>query len=227
MGADGFRFHGVRDERKLAGDCAGAHYSKWKPNIMTNYRHDGPRRPLHLFWLLSVALALTAANAPDPASAQSQASTGVIRGMVTDAAGDPIAGATVEMTHEQTGLVTTVTTTGSGTFVRPLLPLGAYDVVARADDQLGAASATGLVLRVGEELSLTLQFGVVELDELTVEAHREHLVHTEDVTSATRLSEEVVDGLPNNGRNYLDFALLTPGVAISQGPDGDEINISG
>ena len=36
-----------------------------------------------------------------------------------------------------------------------------------------------------------------------------------------------MDGLPNNGRNYLDFALLTPGVAISQGPDGDELNISG
>ena len=52
-------------------------------------------------------------------------------------------------------------------------------------------------------------------------------MHPEDVTSSTRLSGEVVDGLPNNGRNYLDFALLTPGVAISQGPDGDELNISG
>ena len=176
---------------------------------------------------LLLALLPALAAAPHPATAQSQASTGVIRGVVVDPANATVAGATVEMTHRETGLVTTVRTTPSGTFVRPLLPLGTYDIVARADDQLAAATATGLVLRVGEELSLTLQIQVVQLEGITIEAEREHLVHPEDVTSSTRLSGEVVDGLPNNGRNYLDFALLTPGVAISQGPDGDELNISG
>ena len=158
---------------------------------------------------------------------QSQASTGVIRGQVVDPAGMPVADAAVRMTHRETGLVTNVRTTSSGTFVRPLLPLGTYDVVARADNQLGAASAPGLVLRVGEEVNLTLRFSPAELEGITVEGRRERLVQPEDVTSSTRLSEEVVDGLPNNGRNYLDFALLTPGVAISQGPDGDELNING
>ncbi len=174
-----------------------------------------------------LALTLALAALPGTANAQSQASTGVIRGAVLDAAGAPVQGAVVELTHRETGLLTTVESTPSGTFVRPLLPLGTYDVTARADAQLGAAAASGLVLRVGEELTLTLRFGAVELEGITVEGHREHLVHPEDVTSSTRLSEEVVDGLPNNGRNYLDFALLTPGVAISQGPDGDELNISG
>ena len=158
---------------------------------------------------------------------QSQASTGVIRGQVVDPAGMPVADAVVRMTHRETGLVTNVRTTSSGTFVRPLLPLGTYDVVARADNQLGAASAPGLVLRVGEEVNLALRFSPAELEGITVEGRRERLVQPEDVTSSTRLSEEVVDGLPNNGRNYLDFALLTPGVAISQGPDGDELNING
>ena len=175
-----------------------------------------------------LALGLLALVAPDrPAAAQSQASTGVIRGVVRDALGAPLAEAEVEITHRETGLRTTVRTTPSGTFVRPLLPVGTYDVVARAAGQLGAATTPGLVLRVGEELALTLLFRAVELEGITVEGDREHLVHPEDVTSATRLSEEVVDGLPNNGRNYLDFALLTPGVSISQGPDGDELNING
>ncbi|MDE2877235.1 MAG: carboxypeptidase-like regulatory domain-containing protein, partial [Gemmatimonadota bacterium] len=175
--------------------------------------------------LLAAAASLLAP--PPPAAAQAQATTGVIRGVVRDPAGAPIAGAAVEFSHRETALLTTVRTTPAGTFVRPLLPIGTYDVTARADDQLGTATARGLVLRVGEELALTLQFGAVELEGITVEGAREHLVHPEDVTSSTRLSEEVVDGLPNNGRNYLDFALLTPGVAISQGPDGDELNISG
>ena len=174
-----------------------------------------------------LALAATVAASPHPASAQSQATTGVIRGVVRDAAGAPVAGAVVEITHRETGLITEVRATPAGLFVRPLLPLGTYDVLARADDQLAAATATGLVLRVGEELALTLRIEAIELAGITVQARREHLVQTEDVTSSTRLSGEVVDALPNNGRNYLDFALLTPGVAISQGPDGDELNISG
>ena len=37
----------------------------------------------------------------------------------------------------------------------------------------------------------------------------------------------MVDGLPSNGRNYLNLTLLTPGASISQGPDGDELNIGG
>ena len=79
-------------------------------------------------------------------------------------------------------------TTSSGTFVRPLLPLGTYDVVAQADNQLGAASAPGLVLRVGEEVNLTLRFSPAELEGITVEGRRERLVQPDDVTSSTRLS---------------------------------------
>jgi len=33
--------------------------------------------------------------------------------------------------------------------------------------------------------------------------------------------------LPNNGRNFLNLTLLTPGVAVVQGPDGDELSIAG
>ena len=195
-------------------------------------RHDPtvPRRcrSLCAFTALAVILpALVLTTSGRALSAQSQATTGVIRGVVLDPVDAPIAGATVEIRHRETGLVTSVRTTASGTFVRPLLPLGTYDVAARADGQPGAATAVGLVLRVGEELELAFRLGAVELEGITVRGDRAHLVRPEDVTSSTRISEEAVDGLPNNGRNFLDLALLTPGVAISQGPDGDELNISG
>ena len=39
--------------------------------------------------------------------------------------------------------------------------------------------------------------------------------------------EDVVDGLPSNGRNFVNLTLLTPGASVSQGPDGDELNIAG
>ena len=174
-----------------------------------------------------VLAALAVFAVPALAAAQAQATTGVIRGVVRDPTGTPIPGAVVEFVHRETGLRTTVRTTPSGIFVRPLLPLGTYDVSSRADNQPGTATARGLVLRVGEELALTLRFGVVELEGIIVEGDRERLIHPDDVTSSTRLAGDVVDGLPTNGRNYLELALLTPGVAVSQGPDGDELNIGG
>ncbi len=173
-----------------------------------------------------LAVLVMGAGAVDLA-AQAEATTGIIRGVVRDPTGDPVGGAAVLIQHRETGLQTTVVTNASGRFVRTLLPLGTYDVTARAIGQFGDERIEGLVLRVGEALELTLEFKPVALAEITVTGGRAPLVDTEDVTKAQRLSAEVVDNLPNNGRNYLDYTQLTPGVSVSQGPDGDELNISG
>ena len=138
-----------------------------------------------------------------------------------------MAGAVVVIEHRDTGLRTTVETTAAGTFARTLLPLGTYDVTATAPGGFGTDRREGLVLRVGETLMLSLGLAPVELEGITVTREPGTLLATEDVTSSQRFSEEVVGGLPSNGRNFLDFTLLTPGVSISQGPDGDELNVSG
>src|SRR3954453_20715878 len=41
------------------------------------------------------------------------------------------------------------------------------------------------------------------------------------------LDEAAISQTPVLGRKFEDFHTLTPGVSISQGPDGDEINING
>ena len=158
--------------------------------------------------------------------AQAQATTGIIRGTVTDPTGAPVANAAILMEQRETGFRAEVTSTASGTFVRTLLPLGTYDVTAQVIGEYANETVEGITLRVGETVNLDIQFRPVELEGLVVEAERP-LVDPEDVTQSQRLSAEVVDALPNNGRNYLDYTLLTPGVQISQGPDGDELNISG
>src|SRR5438132_14084590 len=65
-------------------------------------------------------------------AAQSQATTGIIRGVVTDPSGTPVAGATVTLRETQTGFQRQITTNEHGVFVGPLLPLATYDVTARA-----------------------------------------------------------------------------------------------
>jgi len=159
--------------------------------------------------------------------AQAQATTGVIRGTVTGPDGAPVNGAAIVMEQRETGFRAEVTSTSAGTFVRTLLPLGTYDVTAQVIGEFANETVEGITLRVGETVSLNIQFKPIELEGLVVEAEREPLVDTEDASKSQRLSEEVVDGLPNNGRNYLDYTLLTPGVQIGQGPDGEVLNISG
>jgi hypothetical protein len=165
--------------------------------------------------------------APSSLRGQSQATTGVIRGVVTDSAGGPITAATVTLRNLETNFTRTLASSDRGIFVGTLLPLGSYEVTARA---LGYSVSTqhGISLRVGQtvEVPITLARLAVGLSEVRVSAQKP-LLDVSRVEAATPLSDEVVAALPNNGRNYLNLTLLTPNVAIVQGPDGDELSIGG
>ncbi len=183
-----------------------------------------PRLPL----MAAAAVALLLQTvAPYHAAAQAGATTGVIRGVVRDPLGQPMPGAVIVVLHRETDLQTIVETTPAGTFVRTLLPPGTYDLTVTADGGYGVERVEGAALRVGETLDLGVDLRVVAAETVTVAADTALLVSTADVTSSQRVAEEVVDRLPSNGRNYLDLALLTPGASISQGPDGDVLNIAG
>src|SRR5438552_8382692 len=156
--------------------------------------------------------------------AQAQAPTGVIRGVVSDPSGNVVAGARVIVTDVETRFQRIVVTNEKGVFVAPLLPLGTYEVTARGVG-LGEKRQTGIVLRVGETVDLALKLEPVELGAVTVTATP--VVDVTRVETSTRLPNRAVTGLPNNGRNYLNLTLLTPNVAIVQGPDGDELTVAG
>jgi hypothetical protein len=162
---------------------------------------------------------------PSSLAAQGQATTGIIRGVVSDPAGAPVANAQVVLHETQTNFTRTLTTDAAGNFAGTLLPLGTYDVTARA---VGFAEAkqTGIALGVGEIVALKLQLAAVTLAPVTVEATRP-VVEVTKAEASTPLAAAVVGGLPNNGRNYINLTLLTPNVAIVQGPDGDELTVAG
>jgi TonB dependent receptor/Carboxypeptidase regulatory-like domain len=131
----------------------------------------------------------------------------------------------VQLRETQTGFQRSLTTNERGVFVGSLLPLGTYDVAGRG---VGFAEArkTGITLHVGETVDLQVKLGAVQLQAVTVTA-AQPVVDATRIENATRLPDAVMTGLPNNGRNYLNFTLLTPNVAIVQGPDGDELAIAG
>src|SRR6059058_2556378 len=183
----------------------------------------GTRFLARLFFVVGAALVLFAS--PAALGAQGQATTGIIRGVVTDPNGAPVANVTVILHESQTNFTRTLTTDAAGNFTGTLLPLGTYDVTARS---VGFAEVkrTGIVLSVGETVALRLPLAAVTLAAVTVEA-TQPVVNVTQSAAATPLSAEAVTGLPNNGRNFINLTLLTPNVAIVQGPDGDELTVAG
>jgi hypothetical protein len=174
---------------------------------------------------LLIGAALVLFSSPAPLGAQGQATTGIIRGVVTDPNGSPVANATVILHEAQTNFTRTLTTDAAGNFTGTLLPLGTYDVTARS---VGYAEVkrTGIALGVGETVALRLPLAAVTLAAVTVEA-TQPVVNVTQSAAATPLDAAAVTGLPNNGRNFINLTLLTPNVAIVQGPDGDELTVAG
>ena len=148
----------------------------------------------------------------------------MIRGLVRDQFGTPVAGAEVTLRETRTNYERSLASSDLGRFTASLLPLGAYGVTVRASGW-SEVRRTGVRVRVGETVELTITL-LPLMEAVVVEAAAPAV----DVTRsgpATRLPEEAVGELPNNGRNFLDLTLLTPGAAIVQGPDGDELSIAG
>jgi hypothetical protein len=158
--------------------------------------------------------------------AQSQATTGVIEGTVTDQDGGGIPGAKVTLRNTATNYEQAVITSNEGRFRALLLPLGPYRITVERE---GFANLTteGTELAVGQTINLTLPLKVSGVEqEITVTAEAP-VVETTSSEGATRIDVKSIENLPNNGRNFLDYTKLTPGVTVVQGPDGDELSING
>ncbi|MFL6235737.1 MAG: carboxypeptidase regulatory-like domain-containing protein [Thermoanaerobaculia bacterium] len=157
--------------------------------------------------------------------AQSQATTGVIEGVVTDEGGGVLPGVTVTLRNTATNFEKRVVTGPDGSFRGLLLPLGPYRVTA---ELAGFAKAIreGIDLGVGQTINLKIPLQVAAAGEVTVTAEAP-VIETTRAEGAVRIDTRSVENLPNNGRNFLDYTKLTPGVTTVQGPDGDELSING
>ncbi len=87
---------------------------------------------------------------------------------------------------------------------------------AAATAGFGTERIEGATLRVGEMLDLAVGLRVVTAETVTVVSELPPTLDTADVTSSQRVLEDVVDGLPSDGRNFMSLTLLTPGASISR-----------
>jgi hypothetical protein len=167
---------------------------------------------LTLLWLALIGL---------PAAASAQISQAELRGVVHDESGASLPGATIVATHIETGASRTTTTTETGSFIMPSLPVGEYKVRIEMSG-FQAAVHEGVRLAVGQSASLNFTLKVATLEEVVTVASEAPLVETKRSELAGRVEPKQVENLPLNGRNWLDLVGLVPG---ARGTPGTASNI--
>ncbi len=173
--------------------------------------------PRHFFFkFFSVSLCLCGELFLGVALAQ-DASTGALRGTVTDSTHAPVPNATVAIVNPATGLTYSSTTNAEGRYFLDLLPPGDYS--ARAESQGMSPELTpNLHIDVGGLLQLDFALSVAGAKETVTVSAGPQLVETQPSAISALLDERAISDLPLNGRRYTDLALLAPGV--TQDPRG-------
>lgn len=154
--------------------------------------------------------------------AQSQATTGNIEGRVLDPNGAGVPNVNVTATNKDTGFGKTVMADEQGVFVIVLLPPGKYKVEARAASGFQPAVYDNVTVTVGGKTTLEVTLGIGGATTVVdVQAGEGTVVETTRTSISSTVDERRVINLPTNGRNFLDFATLTPGIVRDPTRSGD------
>jgi carboxypeptidase family protein/TonB-dependent receptor-like protein len=151
------------------------------------------------------------------AFAQGRATTADLTGVVVDQSKAVLPGATVTATNVETNLTRSALTDGAGRFTIPALPPGIYTVRAELS---GFAPATEerMTLALGQTAELTLLMKIAGAEEVVTVTGVTAVVDTEKTAVSTVISQKQIETLPINGRNFISFSIITPGVNVDRTP---------
>lgn len=161
------------------------------------------------------------------AAAGAQTNTGEIGGVVRDASGGVLSGATVTARHADTGFTVTRVTDPEGRFYLPGLPIGTWDITAEIAGFV-RQTQRGLVLEVGRTWDLELVLRVGGFSEEVTVALDVPLLQTMTAEISDVIENRAVIALPLNGRNFLMLAQLSDAVVLPPGGTrGDALQQAG
>jgi Carboxypeptidase regulatory-like domain/TonB-dependent Receptor Plug Domain/TonB dependent receptor-like, beta-barrel len=179
---------------------------------------------------IAAAMLIVVASAVPNSAAQITAAT--VSGVVNDEAGGVLPRVEVTLKNVETGFTRSVVTSADGAYSIPGLPPGTYDASASLPG-FTPALRSGIRLAIGQQegLNLTLRVGA---SEVVMVAGTAALVDTKSSTLSALVDQKTIEDLPLNGRNFIELALLQPGVVVfnmrstgSLTSRGQQINING
>ena len=153
-----------------------------------------------------------------------QPATATLSGHVTDPNGAVISGAQITATLKATGTRRETTTNDEGLFVLTNLVAGDYELMMQATNF--AVKVVSVTLQVGQNTTLEteLHIATMTIDQDTIVTDRLSAINTESAVVDGVITRREIEGLPLNGRNFLELALLVPGNTLAPNFDPTKTN---
>jgi len=167
------------------------------------------KRTTHAFLVL-LLIAVTAT------SALAQATTATIRGTVTNDAGAALANAEISAVSTSSGFVRSVTAGADGAFTLGGLTPGEFNVVVSAPGFDPLSQTLRVLVGQNIDVNFVLSKAAVVAEEITVVGTQ--AVETKTSEAATNVTTQQIENLPQDDRNFLNFAALAPGIRLSKDP---------
>ncbi|HEY3989509.1 MAG TPA: carboxypeptidase-like regulatory domain-containing protein [Acidobacteriaceae bacterium] len=186
-------------------------------------------KPVFAGILAAVVLAATPSYA--------QVVGGSISGVITDASGAVVSGATVIIRNQETGNERRLVTSSDGFYSAPSIPVGRYSVSA-AKDSFATQQRNDIVITVGESVRINAALSASGVSQSVEVTDKPAAVDLSTQQTSGLVDERQVKNLPLNGRSYDQLLTLNPatvnytaqrsgGVGTSNSSVGNMFSVSG
>ncbi len=158
-------------------------------------------------------------------SGVAQTTTGTIVGTIADPSGAIVSGATVTATNIATNIKTTATTNEAGDYSIRFLQIGNYTVTVTAPGfQTSNYGPFSLEIDQTAKVNINLAVGAASTT-VRVSESLQPILNTESATLGETFTENTINSVPLNGRDFSQLTVYTPG-AVSTGFNGFGENMS-
>src|ERR1700761_1194133 len=165
--------------------------------------------------LASAAAAILLVSLSYPATAQTSGNGNIV-GTVTDTSGATVAGVSVVVTNNDTGISRSLTTNSDGSYTANFLLPGHYEVILGGGG-FGKVDRKDLTLTVGQILTIDAALPAASVSTQVEVTSESPLVDTDKTEVAQTIGEHLISNLPVATRNWSAFVLNTPNVAQDGG----------
>jgi hypothetical protein len=148
------------------------------------------------------------------AHAQGVGASGSLSGTVTDPTGAVIPKGTVTAEDVSRGIRLSATVDANGQYRFTNLPPGTYDLTAQIPG-FQSLIQKGVVITVGQIANLDFHLQVATTSSVVEVSAAPPVVETERGSQSNTITQQYIEDLPIDRRDYLNFTLLLPGVADS------------
>ena len=160
------------------------------------------------------------------APAFSQSAQGTIEGGVFDQSGGAVAGATVTVTDVARGVSRSLVADDAGQYVATSLNPGTYTVHAEAKG-FKVIEHSGVLVEVGQTIRVDLTLQPGEQTQTITVSGEVPAINTTDATLGGTVSNQSINDLPLNGRNFERLLDLRPGNVTAPGAGTGSSNANG